>query len=75
MIDSIYHMTLNYLKIAVLASKHQEFAILYATLYGRHYVTLLNLYTPSGLSILLHGVISLPGVTSCDKYRLSMFCV
>ena len=26
-----------------------------------------NLYTTSGLSILLHGVISLPDVTSNDK--------
>ena len=34
---------------------------------GRHYVTLLNLYTPTGLSILLHGVISLPDAPSGDK--------
>ena len=26
-----------------------------------------NLLTTSGLSILLHGVISLPGATSCDN--------
>ena len=36
---------------------------------GHHYVTLLNLLTPSGLSILLHGLISLPDATSCDKIR------
>ena len=34
---------------------------------GRHYVTFRNLYTTSGLSILLHGAISLPDATSCDK--------
>ena len=34
---------------------------------GHHFVMLLNLYTTSGLSILLHGVISLPGAKSCDK--------
>ena len=33
----------------------------------RHYVTLLNLQTTSGFSILLHGIISLPDATSCDK--------
>ena len=30
-----------------------------------------NLLTTSGLSILLHGVISLPDATSYDKYILS----
>ena len=34
---------------------------------GRHSVTLLNLLATTGLSILLHGVISLPEVTSCVK--------
>ena len=39
---------------------------------GRHYVTLLNLKTTSGLSILMHGVISLPDAT-CDKSKKSVF--
>ena len=30
-----------------------------------------NLQTTSGLSILLHGVISLPDATSYDKYNLT----
>ena len=34
---------------------------------GRHYVTLLNMYTTSALSILVHGIISLPDATSGDK--------
>ena len=32
-----------------------------------HYTTLQNLLTTSGLSILLHGVISLPDVALCDN--------
>ena len=31
-----------------------------------HYTTLQNLLTTRGLSILLHGVISLPDVALCD---------
>ena len=37
--------------------------------YGRHKVSQ-NLYTTSGLSILLYGVISLPDATSYDKSNL-----
>ena len=34
-----------------------------------HFITLSeNLYTTSGLSILMHGVISLPDLASYDKY-------
>ena len=39
----------------------------------RHNVTLLNLITTGGLSILLHGVISLSDATSCDKYYYAYF--
>ena len=36
--------------------------------HGHHYKTLLNMYTTSGLSVSLHGVISLQTQTkSCDK--------
>ena len=46
----------------------KKLATYYETLYNvRHYIMLLNLYTTSGLSILLHGAISLPDATSCDK--------
>ena len=51
MLDSIYHMTLKLLK------NHISCVKCYAT----------YLKTASGLSILLHGVISLPDATSCDK--------
>ena len=38
--------------------------------YGRHFIQVLlpeNLKTTSGLLILMHGVISIPDTTSCDK--------
>ena len=66
MLDSIYHMTFKLhkncifdVKREVLPSKNNA--------NGRHYLTLLNLSTNSGLSILLYGVISLPDAKSCDK--------
>ena len=62
MLDSIYHMT-NTLKshfwrknVIILSLWSQRY-------YGRHNVSSKS----SGLSILLHGVISLPDATSCDK--------
>ena len=67
MLDSIDHMTLKYLDIAFW---HEDFKILpsFTQRYnGCNFVTLPNLLTTSGLSILLHGVISLPDTTSCDK--------
>ena len=36
---------------------------------GLHSVTLLNLFTNIGLSILLNGIISLPNAISCDEIR------
>ena len=40
-----------------------------------HLITLpKNLLTTSGLSILMHGVISLPGLTSYDKKFMSYLC-
>ena len=56
LLDSIYHMT-NTLKSHFWRKKPYNFFIMYATL----------LWT-SGLSILLHGVISLLDATSYDKY-------
>ena len=57
-------MTLNYLKSNILA----KILPLYATLNGRNYVMLLNLYPTSCVSVLLHGGISLPDATSYDEY-------
>ena len=37
--------------------------------YGHHYTMLLNMSTTSGLMILIHGVVSLPDVTSYDAQR------
>ena len=68
MLYSIYHMTLKLpLKIAFLAWKHQGLPSFTQRYNGCHYAMLLNLLTTSGLSILLHGVISLPDATSCDN--------
>ena len=61
MLDSIYHMT-NTLK----SHFWRKNVIILSLCYGRHNVSV-NLYTTSGVSILLHGVISLPGATSYDK--------
>ena len=49
MLDSIYNRTLKPLKNRIL---------LFATFNG-HYVTLQGMSTPTGLLILMHGVISL----------------
>ena len=40
--------------------------------YEHHYVTLINLQNTSGLSILVHGVISLPNEMLCDSMSKSM---
>ena len=67
-LDFIYHMTLGLLWNFISAVKTLKFC---------HYVRNVvmdvinfseNLYTTSGLSLLLHDVISLPDETSCDKY-------
>ena len=62
MIDSFYHMTLNELEfhfwrenVKILSSFTQRYN-------GRHHVTLRMWFID-----FLHGVISLPGATSCDK--------
>ena len=41
--------------------------------YGCHYITLLNMQTTSGSSMLMHGIISLPEVTSYDTIFYSFF--
>ena len=70
MLDSIYHMAFRLLWNLISGVK---------TLLLRHYVRNVvmdvikfpvNRYTTSGLQILLHGVISLPDVTSYDKLVL-----
>ena len=68
MLDYIYHMILKILKIAFLVRKRQDFPLFLICNVIMDVITIPeNLYTTSSLSILLHGVISLPDVTSCDK--------
>ena len=64
MLDSIYHMPLKLLKNHILGVKTSRFCHLLRNLIMDGIMLHTNLLT---LSILLHGVISLPGVTSCDK--------
>ena len=66
MLDYIYHMTLKLLYNCILAMKTKVLPYGCGVFIICHkYLTLLNL--TSGLSILLHGVISLQDATLCDK--------
>ena len=65
MLDSSYHMKLKLLKSHFC---HENVKILPPVMFrynGRHYIML-----KKSVSILLHGVISLPDATSCDKMYL-----
>ena len=68
MLDSINHMTLKFTKRAHFWHENAKILSSFTHRYnGCHYVTLHYLSTMSGLSILLHDVISLPGAESCDN--------
>ena len=70
MLDSIYHMTLKLLK-----NENVKISPSCTHCYnGHHYVSRKSV-TTSGISILLHGVISLADATSCDKRNKGNFCV
>ena len=68
MLDSIYHMTLKILKNCIFGVKTSRFSLILCNVI-MDVITLRpeNLLTTSGLSILLHDVISLPDVTSCNE--------
>ena len=63
MLDSVYHMT-NTLKSHFWRKKRYNFVI---TCYVRNDIVDVITFPASGLSILFHGVISLPDATSYDK--------
>ena len=66
MLDSVNHMTLKLIK-----SENIEASSYFMQHYnGHHYLPLQNLQTTSGLSFLLHGVISLLDTMSCDNRYL-----
>ena len=65
MLDSIYHMT-NTLKSHFWLKNVIILSLCMQRCYERHNVSRKSI-TTSGLLILLHGVISLPDVTSYDK--------
>ena len=70
MLDSIYHDV----KISLNSHFwHETIKILSLSMqqsYGPHYITLLNMLTASGLSILIHGITSLPDATYCNKSKI-----
>ena len=59
MLDSIYHMTLKFLKNHIFGVKTSRFCHLLRNVIKDVIRLRTNLQTTSGLSILLHGVISL----------------
>ena len=67
MLDSIYHMTFKILKKSHFSRENVNISSLLRNVIMDVITFPINLYTTSGLSILLHGVISLPDATSCDK--------
>ena len=67
MLDSIDHYIKNTKKRHFQGENLKIFPLFIQRYSSSHNVTLLNLLTTSGLSILLHGVISLRDGTSCDK--------
>ena len=71
MLDSIYHMT-NTLKSHFWCKNVIILSLCTQRCYGRYNVSRKSIKTTSGLSILLHGVISLPDATSYDKKYFSI---
>ena len=67
MLNSIYHMALNLLKNRIFDLKTSIFFHLLRNVV-MDVITLLNLLTTSCVSILLHGVISLPDMTSYEFF-------
>ena len=61
------HMTLKLLKNHILCVKTLRFCHLLRNIIMDIITLSTNLNTTSGLSIVLHGVISLPDLISCDK--------
>ena len=67
MLDSIYHMTLKLFWNHIFGVKNVSI-LPYVLITLKYFIMLpVNLSTTSGLSILLHGIISLTDATSCDK--------
>ena len=68
MLDSIYHNIKNTLKFHFWRKNVIILSLCMQRCYGRHNVCRKSVNS-CGLSILLHGVISLPDATSCDKNK------
>ena len=66
-LDSIYHITLKLPKDHIFSENVKILPFFTQSYNGPHYVMLLNLFTTSGLLILLHGIILLPDAMSFDN--------
>ena len=74
MLDFIYHMT-NTLKSHFWRKNFIILSLCTQCCYKRHNVSRKSINHYSCLSILLHGVISLPDATSYDKYIYNHFVI
>ena len=70
MLDSIYHMTLKILKNCIFGVKTSRISLILRNVITDATTFPVNLLPTCGLSILLHGVISLLDAISCDKTKL-----
>ena len=66
MLDSIYHMTLKILTNRIFGVKTSIFSLIL-----RNIIMGIITFPESGLSILLHDIMSLPDATSYDKLEFS----
>ena len=66
-LDSIYHRTFKFIKNQIFGVKMSRFCHLLCNVIMDVITFPENLYTTSGLSILLHSIISLPDASSCDN--------
>ena len=67
MLDSIDHLTVKILISCIFGVKISRFSLILFNVIMDVITFPENLLTTSGLSILMHGVISLPDAMSCDK--------
>ena len=73
MLDYIYYMTLKYLK-CIFGVKTSRVSLILRNVIMDVITFPVNLETTSGLTILLHGVISISEVSSWDKYLCFRAC-
>ena len=70
MLDSIYHMTLKILKKCIFGVKTSRISLILRNVITDATTFPVNLLPTCGLSVLLHGVISLTEAIPCDKTKI-----